>query len=191
MPWSNDSANQYRVPSTEYREKALSSVRPCTLCGLKYLSAKKKSGRVFTRPNNSVLGTRNSVLSSPKPCRLHRLPRNFGGRRDALHAQLEVVGVRRVLQRSLVVDQPRLEQIPQRLIEGLHAVLRSTRRNRIANRARLLGHQHALSNVSGIDHHLDRRNAPVGIAAPHQSLTDNGPQHGRQLHTNLLLLRRR
>src|SRR5580704_7714115 len=74
--------------------------------------------------------------SASESSRLHRLPRNVGGRCNALHAQLEVVSVGSVLQSGFVIDQAGLEQIPQRLVESLHPVLRRTGRNGVANRAR-------------------------------------------------------
>src|SRR5208282_1544371 len=50
----------------------------------------------------------------------------FGGAGDALHAELEVVGIAGVFHRDLVGDQPLLQQIVERLVEGLHAVLRGS-----------------------------------------------------------------
>src|SRR5436190_21067981 len=43
---------------------------------------------------------------------LHGVARNVAGGRNALHTQLEVVGIGCVFQSSFVIDQTRLEQIP-------------------------------------------------------------------------------
>src|SRR6202140_2389059 len=64
--------------------------------------------------------------SASKARRLHRLPRDVRRRRNTLHPQLEFIRVRRALESGLVIHQPRLEQVPERLVEGLHAILRRT-----------------------------------------------------------------
>ena len=51
------------------------------------------------------------LLSAESRC-LHGVFRHVAGGRNTLHAQLEVVCVRSILQRCFVVDQPRLEQVP-------------------------------------------------------------------------------
>src|ERR1700733_2838254 len=113
--------------------------------GKEKTSATSKFGRATKRIRTSTSRkTESYALPSAESGRLHRLPRNVGRRSNTLHAQLEVVGIRRILQRGFVVDQPGLEQIPQRLVEGLHAVLRRSGRNRVTNRACLLRHQNAL-----------------------------------------------
>src|SRR6266566_9650759 len=91
-------------------------------------------------------------LTAAEACRLHRLSRYICGRRNALHAQLEVVGVRGVLECRFVADQSGLEQIPQRLVERLHAVLRSAGRNRVADGAGLFRHENTFANERGVDH---------------------------------------
>src|SRR5437879_10810653 len=93
----------------------------------------KQEGRALARPG---VRRQNSAAVAR---RLHGLPRNIGGRRDALHTQLEVVGVGSVLESGLVVDQAGLEEVPERLIESLHAVLRGTCGNRVTKKRRLFG----------------------------------------------------
>ena len=108
-----------------------------------------------------------------------------------MHAQLKVICIRRIVERRLVSHQPRLKQVPQRLIECLHPVLRRACRNRVPNRARLFRHQNTFPDVRGINHHLNCRNSPFAIGPLHQALANDRSQHRRQLQPNLLLLRRR
>src|SRR2546429_262686 len=66
----------------------------------------------------------NWSLSTPaEACRLHGVSRDVAGGSHALHAQLEIVGIRGIFQSRFVIHQSGLEQIPQRLIKRLHAVL--------------------------------------------------------------------
>src|SRR5947209_19678152 len=109
---------------------------------------------------------------------LHRLARDVGGRGNTLHTQLEIVGVGCVLERRFVIDQTGLEKIPERLIEGLHAVLRCAGGNRIADGTCLFWNQNALAYERRVDHYLDRGNASLGIGALDQSLADDGPKNG-------------
>ncbi len=62
-------------------------------------------------------------LASAEACRLHGVSRDVAGGSHALHAQLEIVGIRGIFQSRFVIHQSGLEQIPQRLIKRLHAVL--------------------------------------------------------------------
>src|SRR5207245_11170869 len=63
-------------------------------------------------------------LSAPaEACRLHGVSRDVAGGSHALHAPLEIVGIRGIFQSRFVIHQSGLEQIPQRLIKRLHAVL--------------------------------------------------------------------
>src|SRR5208282_5040214 len=84
-----------------------------------------------------------------------------------------------------------LEQIPERLVEGLHAVLRGTGGDRFADGARLLGHQNAFPDVGGGYHDFDRGHSAFSVRTAHQALADDGTQHGRQLQADLFLLGRR
>src|SRR5207237_1191129 len=54
---------------------------------------------------------------------IHGVSRDVAGGSHALHAQLEIVGIRGIFQSRFVIHQSGLEQIPQRLIKRLHAVL--------------------------------------------------------------------
>src|SRR5689334_11751330 len=94
----------------------------------------KKAGALWARPEfrRTALG---KCLASAKSGRLHGLAGNVCGGGDALHTQLEVVGVGGVFERGFVADQPGLEQIPERLVEGLHAVLRGSGRDGVADRS--------------------------------------------------------
>src|ERR1700674_707494 len=128
-------------------------------------------------------------ISASKARRLHRLPRDVRRRRNTLHPQLEFIRVRRALERSLVIHQPRLEQVPERLVKRLHAVLRCASRNCFADRASLFRHQNTFPNIGCRNHAFDRRHSALGIRPPHQSLAHNGAQYRGQLQPNLFLLR--
>src|SRR5271165_2822654 len=171
---ANDSA---RKMAGEEKEERLQKERP------------PASGFRKSEYRTAESGSR--FLPSAEAGRLHGLPGDVGRGGDTLHAQFEVVGVGGVLQSGLVVHQARLEQVPQRLIEGLHAVLRCAGRDSVANGASLLGHENALPNEGSIDHHLDSGDAALGVATAHQALAHNGAQHSRQLQPNLFLLGRR
>src|ERR1039457_6765418 len=90
--------------------------------------------------------------------------RGFGGAGDALYAELEIVGIAGVFQRRLVGDQALLEQFEERLVEGLHAVLRGSLVQRFADVAGLLGRDDALADVGGGDEDLDGRDAAGSVA---------------------------
>src|SRR5260370_13825831 len=74
-----------------------------------------------------------SQSSASKASGLHRLPRDVRRRRNALHPQLELIGVRGALHSGLVIHQPRLDQIPELLIDSLHPFLLRARSNRLAD----------------------------------------------------------
>ncbi len=113
------------------------------------------------------------------------------GRRDALDLQLELVDVGRPAQRFLVRDEPLLEQAEDRLIEGLHAVLRRARGDRAVDQVRLVLVDDAVADEGRADHHFDRRRAALAVDPRHQALRDDGLQHARELQADLLLLVRR
>src|ERR1700693_1548583 len=88
-----------------------------------------KRAQVFRRnkidqQQGSVRTNNPRPVSASKARRLHRLPRDIRRRRNTLHPQFELVRIRGALQSGLVIHQPRLEQIPERLIKRLHAILR-------------------------------------------------------------------
>src|SRR6059058_1688594 len=85
----------------------------------------------------------------------HLVAADVGGRRDALHLQLEFVDVARPAQRLLVRDQALREETEDRLIEGLHAVLRRAGGNGARNQVRFLLVDDAVADERGTDHHLD------------------------------------
>src|SRR5229473_8090035 len=130
-------------------------------------------------------------ISPSKARRLHRLPRDVRRRRDALHPQLEFIRVRSALKSSIVIHQPRLEQIPERLVEGLHTVLRRASRNCFADGASLFRYKNTFPDVRGRHQDFDRRHPALRVRPAHQALADNGAQYRRQLQPNLFLLRRR
>src|SRR5271166_5771410 len=106
----------------------------------------------FTSGKFSATNVSSSSDLTAESRRLHRLPRDVGCRGNALHSQFEFVGVGGVLKSGVVGNQVGLEQIPERLIEGLHAVLRGAGRDGVANGARFFGHQDALANVGRCNH---------------------------------------
>src|SRR5690349_9914698 len=64
--------------------------------------------------------------------RLELVPLRIRRRADALEAEGEVVGVRAVAERLVVVDEALLDQEHERLIERLHAVRLVAVRDRVA-----------------------------------------------------------
>src|SRR5438445_8973829 len=78
----------------------------------------KQEGRALARPG---VRRQNSAAVAR---RLHGLPRNIGGRRDALHTQLEVVGVGSVLESGFVDDFKRSEEHTSELQSRQYLVCR-------------------------------------------------------------------
>ena len=117
-------------------------------------------------PNRVISGVAGDGLG-------HLVAAHLGGRRDALHLQLELVDVARPAQRLFVGDETLLEQAEDRLIERLHAVLRRARGDRAVDQVRLFLVDDAVADEGGADHHFDRRRAPVAVGPRHQALRDD------------------
>ena len=79
----------------------------------------------------------------------------FGGGRDALDLELELVLVGRVAQRVLVADDALLVVAEDRLVERLHAVLRRAGGDRPEDRVRLVLVDDAVADERRGGHHLD------------------------------------
>src|SRR5258705_2080561 len=108
--------------------------------------------------------------------------------RNTLNLQLELVDVRRPAQRFLVRDQLLLEQVEDRLVERLHAVLRGALRDGAVDHVRLLLVHDAVADERGADQDFDGRRPPLAVHLRNQALRDDGLQHARQLDADLLLL---
>ncbi len=121
-----------------------------------------------------------SILASAEACLLHGVFRNVAGGRNARHAQLEVVSIRGAFQCGFVVYETGLEQVPQRLIERLHAVLRSAGGNRIADSPRFFGDQNTFADVRSVDHDFDSRHSAITIAATNEALANHRAQARQQ-----------
>ena len=110
---------------------------------------------------------------------------------DARDAQLEVVHVGGMQQRFFVRDQAFAVQVVERLVEGLHPVLRSAGGDGVADEAGFLRDGNTVADVGGRNQHFHRRHAPVAVRAAHQALGNDGSKSAGHLHANLLLLGRR
>src|SRR4051794_1927335 len=108
---------------------------------------------------------------------------------DALHFELEVVGIAGVLQGGFIADQALRVQIVEGLVERLHTVLGGAGANGLMDQARLFRDHDALADKRGGYQDLSGWNAARSVSALYQALADDGPQGGAKLHTHLLLLR--
>src|SRR6266852_7601870 len=102
---------------------------------------------------------------------LHLLASGVGGRANALDAELELVGVGCADERLFIGDQLAGEEVVERLIEGLHAVLASAGGYGVVDQSRLVGIDDAVADIGGGDHHLDGGNAALVVGAANQALT--------------------
>src|SRR5260370_29506816 len=68
---------------------------------------------------------------------LHLFASGVGGGTDALHAQLEIVGIGCAAEGFLKADEVARIEIVERLVEGLHAVLAGAGCNGVVDPARL------------------------------------------------------
>src|SRR5579863_9661066 len=112
---------------------------------------------------------------------LHLLAGGVGGGANTLHAESEVVRIRRAQERFLQSDEIARIEVEERLIERLHAVLAGASGDGVANHTRLVGVDDAIANVARGNHYLDGRNAAHSVASAHEALADDGLQCGREL----------
>src|SRR5262245_47014967 len=89
--------------------------------------------------------------------RFERLPRLVRRGVDALHAELELGGIRRVAKRALEADLLLGVEAHDGLIEGLHPVLRHAVRDGARDERGLLGIPEVLADRRGHEHHFARR----------------------------------
>src|ERR1700750_2814597 len=87
--------------------------------------------RFYPLPSAFLLIARRRAVADGRHA-LHIFLRLIGGRANSGDAEAELVGVRRAAERLLHRDQAGLVERKQRLVEGLHPVLRSTGGYRVA-----------------------------------------------------------
>src|SRR5262249_1875994 len=104
---------------------------------------------------------------------LHLLAGGVGGRANTLNAQPELIGVGSAQERFFESDELFAVNIEERLIEGLHAVLRCGCGDGVVNEASLVGVDDAIANISGGDHDFDSGDAAFVVCAANQALGDN------------------
>src|SRR5580704_1017454 len=121
----------------------------------------------------------------------HIFAGGIGAGADALDAQPEIVRIARAQNGFFEGDQVARVEIEERLIEGLHAILADAGGDGIADHARLIGIDDAISDVSGGNHDFDGWDAARAIGFAHQALADDGFQRAGELQTNLFLFGRR
>src|SRR5216683_3994472 len=108
----------------------------------------------------------------------HVLAGRVGCGADTLDAQLEVVGVGRAQERFLVGDEVARVEIEERLIERLHAVLTGASGDGVADKARLVRIDDAITDIRGRDHYFDGGDASILSGAVHEALADDGLERG-------------
>src|SRR5206468_3991827 len=101
-----------------------------------------------------------------------------------LDLQAQVVHAVGVAERVLVADLARLEQVEQRLIEGLHAELARLLHDFLDLVQLALEDQ--VGNERGVEHDLDRGAAALAFLQGHETLRNEPPQIQRQVHQQLL-----
>ena len=93
-------------------------------------------GRHAEKPN---LTSGNVIVYVADAARfLHLLSRHRSCIRDTREPQTKFVGIGRAAKSFIEGDKARLVEVKERLVEGLHAVLRSSGRNGIADAGRLV-----------------------------------------------------
>src|SRR5579871_1466040 len=107
-----------------------------------------------------------------------------------LESDAEVVRVRRRRQRVPQGDQTVLEQVEQRLVEGLHAVVLALGDD-LLNRLLVIGLEDAVEDPSRHHHDFNRRHPALAVGTLEEALAHDAFQRGRQGEANLLLLERR
>ena len=111
-----------------------------------------------------------------------------GGALDAAELEFEVVGVRRVLDGLLVGDPAVLEQLEQRLVEGLAPVLDVAFGDGALDERGLLDVREVFLDRGRVDHDLRRGHAPLAVGRGEQAQRDDGLEAGGQLVAHLLVL---
>src|SRR5262249_17362546 len=111
-------------------------------------------------------------------------------RADSLSAKLELVRIGGLLQRFIIGDEFLSVKAVNRLIEGLHTILRRSRGNRLSDHSRFVLIRDAVANEFGRHQYLNRRHAAQPIGFANEAHRDDGFQHTGQLQSNLLLLMR-
>src|SRR5438067_3716129 len=123
-----------------------------------------------------------TILSSAAEAgRLHLLARGVGGRADTLHLEFEVVWLAGVLESGLISNEALGVKIVERLIEGLHAILRDAGGKGFVDLPRFFRSDDALADVVGRDQHFDGRHASGAISFTDEALRDDSFQNRRQL----------
>ena len=101
------------------------------------------------------------------------------GRVDSLDAHLELVRIRRIVQRFFHGDEPLLKQLKQRLVKRLHAVLRRARGNRFANHVGLFFVDDVIANQSGGNQDFDSGHSARAFRRAHESHRNYRLQNSR------------
>src|SRR2546425_789352 len=105
------------------------------------------------------------VLETALEGALHLALRHVGGRFDSLQLQLELVRIAGAAERLLHGDEVFLEQAVDRLVEGLHAILRRALRDRLVDQLGLVLVLDAVAHEVGDTQDLHRRHAEIGRAS--------------------------
>src|SRR5579863_8461286 len=103
----------------------------------------------------------------------HFFARGIGSGADTLNAEAELVGVRSADERFIESDQVLGVKIEKRLIESLHAVLRTASGDGVVNQAGFVSVDYAIADVAGGDHDFDGRDAALIVGAADQALRYN------------------
>ena len=103
----------------------------------------------------------------------HFFAGGVGSGADTLDAQAEFVGVGSAQKGFIERDEILAVEIEERLIEGLHAVLRAASGNGVMNQARFVGVDDAIADIAGGDHDFDGGHAALVVGAAHQALRDD------------------
>src|SRR5256714_3585902 len=122
---------------------------------------------------------------------LHVLLRLVGGRADARDAEAELVRVRRAAQRLLHRDKARMVEREERLVEGLHAVLRGAGGDGVAYERGLLLVDDVVAYEASGDQHLGGGHATVARGGADETHRDDRTQNACELYAHALLKVRR
>src|SRR6516162_11261387 len=100
----------------------------------------------------------------------HLLASGVGGGADTLNAQLELVRIRGPHQGLVERDEFLRVQVEERLIEGLHPVLRGAGADRVVDQTGLVRVDDAVLDVRRGNHDFDGRDAALVIGAAYEAL---------------------
>src|SRR5579884_3290701 len=144
-------------------------------------SARRSSATEYGRRESMATAASKGLLGGALPGKTVHLSRSFhfvsrSVRRGtySLNAQFEFVGVGRVEQSFVQRDQSLSVQVVDRLVKGLHAVLRDACGNGIANQAGLFRIDDAVADVFRRDQNFSGRHTPDAVGFAHQPLRDDG-----------------